>query len=86
RFVGQDDPAFTLTYNGQATAAPAEVAGSPLFAVSITLTQDGVPVHYTSSPTSPVGNYVVHVSGLTSPDYTITYVSGTLRVSKSPAT
>ncbi|MCW2497139.1 MAG: hypothetical protein JWQ77_3063, partial [Jatrophihabitans sp.] len=42
RFVGQDDPAFTLTYNGQATAAPAEVAGSPLFAVSITLTQDGV--------------------------------------------
>jgi hypothetical protein len=80
------------------TANPAtKVYGAPLPAFSVTGTGfvngDGVPslsgvlsCITAATPTSPVGSYPINCSGLTSPNYTITYAPGTLTVTPAALT
>jgi hypothetical protein len=68
RAVGQPNPTLTASYSGLADGdTPASLGGT------LTLTT-------TATTFSPPGQYPITVSGLTSANYTIQYVSGTLTV------
>lgn len=68
------NPTFTITYTG--------FLGSD---TSANLT--GIPVITTSAVTSSsVGSYTLSIAGATSPDYNITYVTGTLIITKAALT
>ena len=71
---GQANPAFTLTYGGFVNGDTAAALG-------------GAASYSTSaSAASHVGTYAVTAGGLTSADYTISYVAGTLTVNKATLT
>jgi hypothetical protein len=71
RFYGQPNPAFTISASGL-------VNGDTLSAL-------GVPTFTTAATTaSPVGDYAIVPSGLTDPNYAITYLNGTLNVVSAP--
>ena len=68
---GAADPAFTVCYSGFANGVtPAGLSGTLVFT--------------TNEPTgiAPVGSYSITASGLTSTNYAITFVAGTLTVNK----
>ena len=68
---GQPNPTFTVTYDGLVNHdLPAALAGTLAFST-------------VAGGTSGVGSYVVTPSGLSSPNYTIGYVAGTLTVTKA---
>jgi uncharacterized delta-60 repeat protein len=68
RFVGQANPAFTLSYFGFVLGQNSSVvSGAPVFSTSATAG-------------SPVGIYTVNVSGLSSSNYNIIYIPGLLIV------
>jgi uncharacterized repeat protein (TIGR01451 family) len=68
RAVGQPNPPFRARYAG---FAPGDTAA----ALSGTLT-----ITSTATPSSPAASYPILASGLSSPNYRITYVTGTLLV------
>ena len=68
RPCGQPNPAFSLSYSGFVNGDSASsLSGSPSFSTTATIN-------------SPPGTYSVTASGLTSTDYAITYVPGTLTI------
>ncbi|HEX8116987.1 MAG TPA: MBG domain-containing protein, partial [Pyrinomonadaceae bacterium] len=68
KILGAANPAFTASYAGFVLGQnPSVLGGTLTFATPATVA-------------SPVGNYTVTPSGLTSPNYSITYVNGTLSV------
>jgi hypothetical protein len=68
RRVGAPNPTFTATYSGFVNnEGPSVLGGTLSFTTPATTT-------------SPVGSYPIEPSGLTSTNYTITYVNGTLTV------
>ncbi len=72
KVYGQPNPVFTVSYLGFVNGdTPTSLGGTLAFA---TLATSG----------SAVGTYVVTPSGLTSPNYTITFAPGTLSVTKAP--
>ncbi len=74
RTYGAPNPAFTATYDGFVLGeGPGVLGGTPIFATPAT-------------ETSPVGVYPVTVSGLTSTNYAIIYLPGTLTVLPAPLT
>ena len=84
RLYGQPDPAFALTYTGLTngdTAAGVTAKLDPTFTAKL-------PNGTVSSLTSPVGTYKVRVTGRrpskTLPNYTISFVAGTMTVTNSP--
>jgi hypothetical protein len=74
KLAGATNPVFTLTYSGF-------VAGES--ASSLTT---GPTVSTTAGTTSPAGNYLITASGAVDPNYTFTYVPGTLTVLGSTST
>jgi probable HAF family extracellular repeat protein len=68
RFIGAENPAFTASYGGFVLGETPAVMGGTL-----TLVTD-------ATRTSPVGVYTITPSGLSSPNYDITYVNGSLTV------
>ena len=72
RVYGQPNPAFTATYGG--------------FAIGDSLGTLGGTLSFSTLATaaSPVGSYAISPSGLSSNDYTITFVSGTLAITPAP--
>jgi len=68
KLAGATNPVFTLTYSGF-------VAGES--ASSLTT---GPTVSTTAGTTSPAGDYLITASGAVDPNYTFTYVPGTLTV------
>jgi hypothetical protein len=66
--AGATNPALTLTYSGFVTGE----------SVSSLTTRPAVST--TASTTSPAGNYPITASGAVDPNYTFTYVPGTLTV------
>ena len=70
---GQPDPEFTANGSG---FAPGEALGSLNGAPSFTTTEP-------SPLTAPVGTYAITLSGLTSPNYTITFAPGDLTVEQA---
>ncbi|MCK6488082.1 MAG: Ig-like domain-containing protein [Planctomycetes bacterium] len=69
RAYGDANPAFSVTYAGfQGADNASSMTGTLVFATAAT-------------PASPIGAYPVTASGLSHPNYTITYVAGTLTVS-----
>ena len=76
KIYGGADPAFGVTYVGLAPGeGPANLGGSLAFAT----TEPG-------SGCASVGTYQITASGLISSNYSITFVPGTLTVSKAPLT
>ncbi|HEX3426009.1 MAG TPA: MBG domain-containing protein [Acidimicrobiales bacterium] len=74
RPFGAPDPAFAVSYQGLVNNdGPASLAGTVMFKT-------------TATPASPPGGYSIVPSGLSSPDYTITYVDGTLTVTRAATT
>jgi hypothetical protein len=72
RVYGQPNPTFAASFNGLANGdSPASLGGTLTFSTPATIS-------------SPVGTYPVTPGGLTSTDYAITFVPGTLTV--TPAT
>ena len=73
RQYGQGNPAFSYTVSGT-------LVNGDTYATAVT----GVPVYSTTATvTSPVGTYPVSITGgLSSANYSITFVNGTLTVSK----
>ena len=71
---GQSLPTFRASYTGLVNGdTPAQLGGSLIFS--------------TASPAVPsVGTYSVYATGLSSTNYTITYVNGTLTVTPAPLT
>jgi hypothetical protein len=68
KIYGQENPAFTVSYSGFVNGdTPTSLGGMLSFSTPATAA-------------SPVGTYDVTPGGLTSSNYTITFVSGTLRV------
>jgi hypothetical protein len=68
RPYGQPDPTFTVRYDGFVNSeTPSVLIGTLAFAT-------------TATPTSVIGSYPVTPSGLTSTNYTITFVAGTLDI------
>jgi streptogramin lyase len=68
RPFGQPNPAFTVTYQGLVNNdTPSSLGGTLSFST-------------TASPTSTVGAYSITPGGLTSSNYTITFLPGTLTV------
>jgi hypothetical protein len=68
RPAAQPNPPFSASYSGlQGGDSPASMIGSLLFATP-------------ADPSSPAGNYAVTPSGVSSPNYTIVFVAGTLSV------
>jgi hypothetical protein len=68
------NPAFTFTYTGFVyTDDAASLTAAPVGAS-------------TANTASDAGSYPITVSGASDPDYTITYVAGTLSVTKAPQT
>jgi hypothetical protein len=73
-FTGQPVPAFTAVYTGFVNGDTAARLSTP-------------PVlHSTAGPSVAPGSYTITVGGASSPDYTISYVPGTLTVILAPAT
>lgn len=73
RRFGAANPIFSATYDGFVLGeGPAVLGGALDFAT-------------TATPTSPAGAYTVTASGLTSGNYTLAYLPGTLRISPEPA-
>jgi hypothetical protein len=73
RPVAQANPPFSATYSGlQGGESPASLAGTLLFATL-------------ADPSSPAGNYPVTPSGVSSPNYSIVFIAGTLRVGGTTA-
>ncbi|MFI5459893.1 MAG: beta strand repeat-containing protein [Isosphaerales bacterium] len=73
-FTGQAVPALTAAYTGFVNGdTPASLTPPPV-------------LHSAASPSSAPGNYTITVGGASSPNYTITYVPGTLTVILAPAT
>jgi hypothetical protein len=68
RAYGQPNPAFTVTYSGFVNGDTASSLDGSL--------SDSTP----ATASSPVGTYPITPSGLTSPNYTITFVNGSLTV------
>ncbi|WP_176442372.1 MBG domain-containing protein [Noviherbaspirillum humi] len=74
RLYGDANPAFTASYTGLRSGdTPASLAGSLTFST---------PAHGASH----VGSYAITPAGLSSGDYSISYVGGTLAVAPSPLT
>jgi hypothetical protein len=74
RVYGAPNPTFTASYSGFVNGdTPASLTTPPSFATTATVS-------------SPVGTYPITVSGATDPDYTITFVSGTLTIVQDTAT
>lgn len=72
RLVGQPNPPFTVSYTGFVNGANSSSLKSP-------------PSLSTSATTSsPAGVYLISVSGASSPNYTITFIDGTLTVISPP--
>jgi Tol biopolymer transport system component len=71
RFYGQVNPAFTMSVTGLVNGDPTSVLGTPSFSTVAT-------------STSPAGAYSIVPSGLSSPNYVITYINGTLTVLAAP--
>ena len=72
RSFGQENPAFTSTTTGTLVAGDtfaSAISGVPLFST-------------TATPASPVGTYPITISGLTSANYVLALVNGTLTVTK----
>jgi len=74
KIYGQANPAFTVRYSGF-------VDGQDSNALSGTLV-----VNTPAASSSPAGAYPIHASGLSSTNYTISFVDGTLKVNKAPLT
>ncbi|SMC96269.1 beta strand repeat-containing protein [Sporomusa malonica] len=75
RYTGQANPAFTASYSGLAAGdTPASLSGTLAFATAATTN---------SSP----GSYAITPYGLTSPNYTVSFVNGvlTVRPASNPA-
>ena len=71
RSYGVTNPVFTATYTGFASGdGPGSLAGTLAFNTSATVA-------------GPVGNYSVVASGLSSPNYIITYPVGTLTITQA---
>ena len=71
---GQPNPAFTLSFSGFVNGdTPASLTGSAVFTTP-------------AETSSPVGTYPVAASGLTSPNYTISFVPGLLTVTQATVT
>ncbi len=71
---GNPLPAFTAVYTGFVNDdTPAKLTSPPVFRT-------------TATPSSVPGTYLITVSGASSPNYTFTYVPGTLTVILAPAT
>ncbi len=74
KIYGAVNPAFSVTYAGFVNGdTPASLGGTLAFTTPATAA-------------SPVATYPITPSGLTSPNYTITFVNGTLTVGKAPLT
>jgi hypothetical protein len=72
RGYGQGNPAFTYTVSGT-------LVNGDTYATALA----GVPVFSTSAvPLSPAGSYPISIAGLNSRNYLITFVNGTLAVTK----
>jgi MBG domain (YGX type) len=72
--AGQAVPALTVDYSGFVNGdTPASLAQPPV-------------LHSAASPSSVAGSYSITVGGASSPNYTITYVPGTLTVDLALAT
>ena len=68
RLLGAPNPPFTATYTGFVNGdGPGSLAGTLVF-------------NTTATPASPVGTYPIVPSGVTSTNYQITFVNGTLSV------
>ncbi len=74
RTTTQENPPFTYSASGQ-------LVNGDTYATAIT----GTPVYSTTAGSVP-GTYDITVTGLTSPNYTIEFVSGTLTVVITPTT
>jgi hypothetical protein len=73
RSYGQGNPAFRYTVTGA-------LVNGDTYTTAVT----GVPVYSTTgTPTSPAGTYPISVAGLTSSNYVIAFVNGTLTVAKA---
>lgn len=73
RGYGQGNPAFTYT-----------VTGTPVNGDTYATAITGVPVFSTNAvPLSPAGSYPILLAGLNSQNYLITFVNGTLAVTKN---
>ena len=68
KITGEANPSFTVSYSGFVLGQGPEVLGGTLTFST------------TATTSSPPGGYTITPSGLTSSNYTITYVSGTLTV------
>src|SRR4029077_10299008 len=74
RAYGDADPPFTVAYAGFKLAdGPSDLGGT-------------VSCSTTAAATSPVGTYAISCSGLTSGNYAITFVAGSLTVGKAALT
>ena len=70
RFLGKPNPGFSFTYQGFVNGdGPSSLATPPVASVGPGVTAN-----------SPPGEYPIIVGGATSPNYTITFVNGTLTV------
>jgi MBG domain (YGX type)/YDG domain len=74
KVTGSTNPALTLTYSGF-------VAGESAYSLTTQPT-----VSTTAGTTSPPGNYAITASGAVDPNYTFTYVPGTLTVQSEVST
>lgn len=74
RQYGQPNAAFTASYNGFASGD----SGSTL--------QGTLACTTTATQSSPVGSYLIACSGVSSPNYLITFVPGTLTITPAPLT
>lgn len=72
RLVGQPNPPFTVSYFGLVNGdGPSSLKSAPSFSTNATTG-------------SPAGVYPITVSGASSPNYTITFIGGTLTVISPP--
>jgi hypothetical protein len=68
RVYGQANPVFTATYSGFASGeGPGVLGGTLVFGTA-------------ANSSSPVGSYAIIPSGLNSPNYTISFATGTLTI------
>jgi hypothetical protein len=70
KIYGAADPAFTVTYSGFVNSETPAVLGGTL--------------NFSRVPGQNVGSYLITPSGLTSGNYTITFNTGTLSITKAP--
>src|SRR6267142_2250018 len=68
RLYGQTNPLFTVTYTGFVNGQNAGIVSGALLSST------------SANTNSPVGSYPISVSGQSAPNYTISYVDGTLSV------